>query len=191
MTKKIWIILVVCVLCIGTVFGTLSHLKLPEKPQNLNPDHIPGSSIGTVERNRYIRKILKSYVSDKDNGILISQPIRIYSDNQEETDSRSYFIVSDGGTYQCRLVIGYSPENDKYFNSYSHGAEDWFVDILYSGTPFAMVGLSNGLVFVVTEDDVYQYTTALGVDPARYEFPPYELEPARFVPLNPSFEEVH
>ena len=191
MTKKIWIILVVCVLCIGTVFGTLSHLKLPEKPQNLNPDHIPGSTIGTEERNRYIRKILKSYVSDKDNGILISQPIKIYTEDQEEHDRRSYFIVSDGGTYQCKLSINYNPATGKYTNGYSHGAEEWFVDILYSGTPFAMVGLSNGLVFVVTEDDVYQYTTALGVDPERFEFPPYELEPARFVPLNPSFEEVH
>lgn len=190
MRKSVLIWVIVGILCIGTVFGTLSHLKFPQK-QNLNPDHIPGSSIGTVERNRYIRKILKSYVSDKDNGILISQPIKVYTENQEENDLRTYFIVSDGGTYQCKLSIGYDPQSDKYYNGYSHGAEDWFVDILYSGTPFAMVGLSNGLVFVMTEDEVYQYTSALGVDPERFEFPPYELEPARFVPLNPSFEEVH
>ena len=65
------------------------------------------------------------------------------------------------------------------------------MDILYSGTPFAMVGFPNGAVFIVTEEEIYQYTSILGVDPEDYEFPPYELEPARFVPLNPSFEEVH
>ena len=190
MTKKVWIMIAVCVLCIGTVFGTLSHLNF-QQMQNLNPDHVPGSTIGTVERNRYIRKILKSYVSNEDNGILISQPIKVYTEDQEENDLRVYFIVSDGGTYQCKLNIGYNAKRDKYYNGYSHGAEQWFVDILLNGIPFAMVGLSNGLVFVITEDAVYQYTSVLGIDPEKFEFPPYALEAARFVPLNPSFEEVH
>ena len=191
MTKKVWIIVVVCVLCIGTVIGMLSHLKLSEKPQNLNPDHIPGSTIGTEERNRYIRKILESYVSDKDNGILISQPIKVYTEDQQENDRRTYFIVSDGGTFQCQLNIDYLAEKDIYANSHTNGAEQWFVDILVNEIPFAMVGFPNGAVFVVTEDEIHQYTSILGVDPEDYEFPPYELEPARFVPLNPSFEEVH
>ena len=188
--RTVWMIVIIGVLCIGTVLGTLSHLKLSEK-QNLNPDHVPGSTIGSAERNRYIRRMLKSYISDKDNGILISQPIQIYSEDLEETDDRVYFIVSDGGTYQCSLYIGYSAEKDTYYNSHSFGAEDWFVDILYSGTPFAMVGFPNGAIFVVTEEAIRQYTSILDVDPDDYEFPPYELEPARFVPLNPSFEEVH
>ena len=187
--KKIFIIGCI-ILCLGLIISILSYLIFSET-HNLNPDHIPGSTIGTVERNRYIRRILKSYVSDKDNGILISQPIKVYTEDQEENDLRTYFIVSDGGTYQCKLSIGYDPQRDKFYNGYPHGAVDWFEDILYSGTPFAMIGLSNGLVFVVTEDEVYQFTSALGVDPDKFTFPPYELEPARFVPLNPSFEEEH